>query len=93
MSGRIAACMALPGIVPAVGMFRPASRGTGKDALQVDDLAVSDDAVTIGAWTPESLVKLWQFAPDGSRKVRVSCNRGEQFAPAVTGDRPAPPTS
>lgn len=63
------------------------SPGTGKDALQVGDLTASDDAVTIAARTPDSPDKLWQFAPDGSRRVRVSCNRGEQLSPAAAGGR------
>ncbi|MGW1073046.1 M4 family metallopeptidase [Streptomyces sp. NPDC002537] len=69
------------------------SPGTGKDALRGVGLTASDDAVTVAARTPdtqvrnETLGKLWQFSPDGSRKGRVSCNRGEQLAPAAAGGR------
>ncbi|WP_434587640.1 hypothetical protein [Streptomyces sp. A5-4] len=68
---------------------------TGPDALNVIDLTVSQEAVTIGARTldpeyrNESLAKLWQFSATGSlkddstRKGRVSCNRGEQLSAAA----------
>ncbi|MFB6877969.1 hypothetical protein [Streptomyces sp. NPDC056323] len=36
----------------------------------------------------ETLPKLWQLTPDGSRVQRVSCNRGEQsYAAADSGRR------
>ncbi len=69
------------------------SPGAGKDALQGVTLTASDDAVTVGTRTPdtrpsnETLGKLWQFSPDGSRRSRVSCNRGEQLRPATAGGR------
>ncbi|EPH44292.1 putative Thermostable neutral protease NprT [Streptomyces aurantiacus JA 4570] len=72
----------------------------GPKALNAYDLTVSDDAVTVGARLPdteyrnETLAKLWQFAADGSpaddgtRRGRVSCNRGEQLsAAAVEGSQ------
>lgn len=58
-------------------------------ALIASDLTVSEDALTVVGLTPdsqyrnESLPKLWQLAADGSRKERVSCNRGEQGYPAA----------
>ncbi|MFJ5264701.1 M4 family metallopeptidase [Streptomyces sp. NPDC088387] len=61
---------------------------TGPGAMNVAELTVSEEAVTVGARTQvpeltnESLAKLWQFAPDGSRS-RVSCNRGEQLSAAA----------
>ncbi|MFJ7074013.1 M4 family metallopeptidase [Streptomyces sp. NPDC098781] len=71
---------------------------TGPDALNAYALTASEDTVTVGAYAPdteirnESLPKLHQFAatgsPDapGTRKGRVSCNRGEQSsAAAVAG--------
>ncbi|MEU1816902.1 hypothetical protein ABZ543_17150 [Streptomyces roseifaciens] len=33
----------------------------------------------------ESLGELWQLSRYGSRRSRVSCNRGEQFRPATAG--------
>ncbi|WP_171168763.1 M4 family metallopeptidase [Streptomyces sp. I05A-00742] len=70
------------------------SPATGKDALLGVHLTASDDAVTVLAQTPdpefhnETLSKLWQFSPDGARKGRVSCNRGEQLGGAAdTGTR------
>lgn len=67
---------------------------TGPAALNVADLTVSEEAVTVVARTPsselrnESLAKLWQFGPqagggDGMRRSRVSCNRGEQLSAAA----------
>ncbi|MFD3372861.1 M4 family metallopeptidase [Streptomyces sp. NPDC058697] len=71
---------------------------TGPDALNAYDVTVSEDAVTVGTYLPdteirnESVPKLYQFAAGGSpedpgtRKGRVSCNRGEQAsAAAVAG--------
>ncbi|WP_256105618.1 M4 family metallopeptidase [Streptomyces sp. ODS05-4] len=58
-------------------------------ALIPSDLTVSDTAVTVNAtvpdtaWRNETLPKNWQFTTDGSRKERVSCNRGEQISPAA----------
>ncbi|MFE6171482.1 M4 family metallopeptidase [Streptomyces sp. NPDC056464] len=71
---------------------------TGPGALNAYALTASEDTVTVGAYLPdteirnESLPKLHQFAANGSpdapgtRKGRVSCNRGEQSsAAAVAG--------
>ncbi|MFG2603535.1 M4 family metallopeptidase [Streptomyces sp. NPDC048514] len=65
----------------------------GPGALNVSDLTASAGAVTVVARTPgeetgnASLSKLWQFTPDrtgdGTRRSRVSCNRGEQLAAAA----------
>ncbi|WP_338399827.1 M4 family metallopeptidase [Streptomyces caatingaensis] len=69
------------------------SPATGKDALAAGHLTASEDAVTVGAAAApgatghEALGKVWQFAPDGSRRDRVSCNRGEQLLPAAAGGR------
>ncbi|MEU6484418.1 M4 family metallopeptidase [Streptomyces sp. NPDC046887] len=58
-------------------------------ALIASDLTVSETAVTVNAtvpdttWRNETLPKNWQFTTDGSRKERVSCNRGEQVSPAA----------
>ncbi|MEU9979942.1 M4 family metallopeptidase [Streptomyces sp. NPDC050856] len=58
-------------------------------ALVPDDLTVSGTAVTVSAVLPEmelrneTLSKVWQLTPDGSRKERFSCNRGEQISPAA----------
>lgn len=73
---------------------------TGPDALNAYTLTVSDDSVTVGSYLPdpeirnESIPKLYQFAaggsPDdpGTRRGRVSCNRGEQGpATALTGSQ------
>ncbi|WP_259333914.1 M4 family metallopeptidase [Streptomyces umbrinus] len=73
---------------------------TGPDALNAYDVTVSEDAVTVGTYLPdteirnESVPKLYQFAAAGSpedpgtRKGRVSCNRGEQSsAAAVVGSQ------
>ncbi|MFD7494887.1 M4 family metallopeptidase [Streptomyces sp. NPDC059832] len=66
---------------------------TGDGALFAYDLTASDDAVTVTAQTPdtvyrnETLPKLWQLTPDGSRVQRVSCNRGEQSSAAADGGR------
>ncbi|MEV4038780.1 M4 family metallopeptidase [Streptomyces umbrinus] len=73
---------------------------TGPDALNAYDVTVSEDAVTVGTYLPdteirnESVPKLYQFATGGSpedpgtRKGRVSCNRGEQSsAAAVAGSQ------
>jgi len=73
---------------------------TGPDALNAYDVTVSEDAVTVGTYLPdteirnESVPKLYQFAAGGSpedpgtRKGRVSCNRGEQSsAAAVAGSQ------
>lgn len=73
---------------------------TGPDALNAYDVTVSEDAVTVGTYLPdteirnESVPKLYQFAaadsPEdpGTRKGRVSCNRGEQSsAAAVAGSQ------
>ncbi|MFH8419860.1 M4 family metallopeptidase [Streptomyces sp. NPDC018038] len=62
-------------------------------ALIASDLTVSQDAVTVVGETPgtqyrnESLPKLWQLPTDGSRRERVSCNRGEQSYPAAGAGR------
>ncbi|WP_260609733.1 M4 family metallopeptidase [Streptomyces sp. WAC06614] len=62
-------------------------------ALIASDLTVSQDALTVVGWTPdtryrnESLPKLWQLSTDGSRRDRVSCNRGEQNYPAAGSGR------
>ncbi|MFI2238291.1 M4 family metallopeptidase [Streptomyces chrestomyceticus] len=69
------------------------SPGEGPDALRASQLVATDEAVTIAASTPdtvyrnETLPKLWQFPADGSRRDRVSCNRGEQAWPAMPGGR------
>ncbi|MFI6641289.1 M4 family metallopeptidase [Streptomyces sp. NPDC050504] len=61
------------------------------DALYGYELTASDEAVTVASTTPdtvyrnETLSKLWQIAPDGSSKVRFSCNRGEQLWPTAAG--------
>ncbi|MDN3294545.1 M4 family metallopeptidase [Streptomyces ficellus] len=58
-------------------------------ALIASDLTVSESAVTVNAVLPdtayrnETLPKNWQLTTDGSRKQRVSCNRGEQLSPAA----------
>ncbi|MFJ9811173.1 M4 family metallopeptidase [Streptomyces sp. NPDC101158] len=62
-------------------------------AFIASDLTVSQEALTLVAQTPdtryrnESLPKLWQLATDGSRRERVSCNRGEQNYPAAGAGR------
>ncbi|MFJ9574918.1 M4 family metallopeptidase [Streptomyces sp. NPDC101191] len=62
-------------------------------AFIASDLTVSQEALTLVARTPdaryrnESLPKLWQLATDGSRRERVSCNRGEQSYPAAGAGR------
>ncbi|MFI8828943.1 M4 family metallopeptidase [Streptomyces sp. NPDC053431] len=62
-------------------------------AFVPSDLTVSQDALTLVARTPdtryrnESLPKLWQLTVDGSRRERVSCNRGEQSYPAAGAGR------
>ncbi|TQK51914.1 Zn-dependent metalloprotease [Streptomyces sp. SLBN-118] len=62
-------------------------------ALMPFDLTVSDTAVTVNSALPDaalrndSLPKLWQLTTDGSRKERVSCNRGEQISPAAVSGR------
>nr|WP_229891629.1 M4 family metallopeptidase [Streptomyces mashuensis] len=76
------------------------SKETGPDALFAGALTASDDAVTVTAYhrdwawpAPGSqyrndiLPKLWQFSTDGSRRDRVSCNRGEQSQAAAAGGR------
>ncbi|MFC5722421.1 M4 family metallopeptidase [Streptomyces gamaensis] len=69
------------------------SPATGKNALQARYLTASDDAVTVGTEPPagevrqETLARLWQFTSDGTRRERVSCNRGEQVLPASVGGR------
>ncbi|MFF8714148.1 hypothetical protein ACF07T_22310 [Streptomyces sp. NPDC015184] len=67
---------------------------TGDGALFAYDLTASDEAVTVSAQVPdttyrnETLSKLWQLTPDGSRVQWVSCNRGEQsYAAADSGRR------
>ncbi|OKK06480.1 metalloprotease [Streptomyces sp. CB03234] len=58
-------------------------------ALIAADLTVSESAVTVNASLPdtsyrnETLPKNWQLTTDGTRKDRVSCNRGEQLSPAA----------
>ncbi|MEU1407305.1 hypothetical protein ABZ471_34020 [Streptomyces sp. NPDC005728] len=74
-------------------VLRYSSVQTFGTALNISDLTVSGQAVTMVARTPlaelnnASLSKLWQFAPehkgDGPRRSRVSCNRGEQLAAAA----------
>ncbi|GGP43369.1 M4 family metallopeptidase [Streptomyces abikoensis] len=67
------------------------SPGQGEDALYGVGLTASEDAVTVTARTPDSalrndtLSRLWQFSTDGSRKGRVSCDRGEQLGAAAAG--------
>lgn len=62
-------------------------------ALIASDLTVSQDALTVVGQTPdtryrnETLPKLWQLPTDGSRRERVSCNRGEQGYPAAGAGR------
>ncbi|MFJ2738537.1 M4 family metallopeptidase [Streptomyces sp. NPDC087440] len=68
---------------------------TGPNALNMYDLTVSADTVTVGTYVPDTAIrnestgKLHQFAasgaPDapGTYKGRVSCNRGEQIAAAA----------
>ncbi|MFG3343475.1 M4 family metallopeptidase [Streptomyces sp. NPDC048018] len=62
-------------------------------AFIASGLTVSQDALTLVAQTPdtryrnESLPKLWQLTTDGSRRERVSCNRGEQSHPAAGAGR------
>ncbi|MEU5079571.1 MULTISPECIES: M4 family metallopeptidase [Streptomyces] len=66
---------------------------TGPDALNVSEVTAGADAVTMVARTPAAevsnaaLSKLWQFTPDhkgdGTRRARVSCNRGEQLSAAA----------
>jgi hypothetical protein len=69
------------------------SPGSGKDALRTVDLSASEDAMTVAAATPDTrvpggtLTKVWQLSPDGSRKERVSCNRGEQLSPTAAEGR------
>ncbi|RLU83052.1 peptidase M4 family protein [Streptomyces griseocarneus] len=69
------------------------SPGTGKDALRATGLSASEDAVTVAAATPdtqarnETLGKVWQLSPDGARRDRVSCNRGEQLMPVAADGR------
>ncbi|MGA5099353.1 M4 family metallopeptidase [Streptomyces lavendulocolor] len=64
--------------------------GEGKPgALIASELTVSETAVTVNASLPdtayrnETLPKNWQLTTDGTRKERVSCNRGEQLSPAA----------
>ncbi|MFF4225422.1 M4 family metallopeptidase [Streptomyces abikoensis] len=67
------------------------SKEQGADALYPEGLTASEDAVTVSSRTPgtpgsrsnETLPKLWQFSTDGSRRARMSCNRGEQGLPAA----------
>ncbi|MER5781670.1 hypothetical protein ABT104_08100 [Streptomyces mobaraensis] len=69
------------------------SPATGRDAMIIDGLTASDDAVTVAARSadgttgPETPAKLWQFSPDGTRRERVSCDGGGQFSPASAGGR------
>ncbi len=69
------------------------SPASGEDALIIDGLTVSEDAVTVAARTvggttgPGTAAKLWQFSPDGTRRERVSCNGGDQVSPASAGAR------
>ncbi|QLE75694.1 M4 family peptidase [Streptomyces rectiverticillatus] len=79
------------------------SPGTGKDALHGTGLTASDEAVTVSVRAPdpqapgpraqdpqlryEALDRLWQLSPDGSRRERVSCNRGEQLSHASADGR------
>ncbi|MFC5148766.1 M4 family metallopeptidase [Streptomyces aureoversilis] len=74
------------------------SPGTGKDALHGTGLTASDEAVTVSVRAPdpqapdpqlryEALDRLWQLSPDGARRERVSCNRGEQLSHASAGGR------
>ncbi|MET8745439.1 hypothetical protein [Streptomyces sp. NPDC004728] len=74
--------------------LKDVSPETGDGALFAYDLTASDEAVTVTAQTPdtvyrnETLPKLWQLTPDGSRVQRVSCNRGGQsYAAADSGRR------
>ncbi|GAB2907131.1 hypothetical protein GCM10027075_03470 [Streptomyces heilongjiangensis] len=65
------------------------SAETGPQALNVSHVTASEGAVTMVARKPdtvlrnEALSKLWQFSPDGDRRDRVSCNRGEQLSAAA----------
>ncbi|MEU5437380.1 M4 family metallopeptidase [Streptomyces sp. NPDC020719] len=69
------------------------SAEAGPGALIPFDLTASDDAVTVNTLLPdtryrnETLPKLWQLSADGTRKERVSCNRGEQLYPSSAGGR------
>ncbi|MFI9205629.1 M4 family metallopeptidase [Streptomyces sp. NPDC053048] len=69
------------------------SKEQGPDALYASALTASGDAVTVTSQTPdtqyrnETSPKLWQFAADGTRLGRVSCNRGEQSGAAAVGGR------
>ncbi|MFF0062052.1 M4 family metallopeptidase [Streptomyces sp. NPDC005279] len=62
-------------------------------ALISSDLTSSEEAVTVNGALPgtalrnESLPKLWQLTTNGSRRERVSCNRGEQVSPAAVSGR------
>ncbi|MFK8909161.1 M4 family metallopeptidase [Streptomyces sp. YS-3] len=65
----------------------------GPGALFPFDLTASDDAVTVNSTPPdtqyrnETLPKLWQLSADGTRRERLSCNRGEQLYPSAAGGR------
>ncbi|MEU7105787.1 M4 family metallopeptidase [Streptomyces sp. NPDC046215] len=69
------------------------SKEKGEGALHPYDLTASETAVTVASQAPdteyrnETMSKLWQFAADGSSRARVSCNRGEQAAPAAAGGK------
>ncbi|OAR24776.1 metalloprotease [Streptomyces sp. ERV7] len=69
------------------------SAESGPGALIAFDLTASDDAVTVNTLLPdtqyrnETLPKLWQLSADGTRKERLSCNRGEQLYPSAAGGR------
>ncbi|WP_369383481.1 M4 family metallopeptidase [Streptomyces sp. cg36] len=69
------------------------SAESGSAALIPFDLTASDDAVTVNTLLPdiqyrnETLPKLWQLSTDGSRKERLSCNRGEQLYPSAAAGR------
>ncbi|NUK03797.1 M4 family metallopeptidase [Streptomyces lunaelactis] len=85
-----------------MGVHRSGLDGTGTvdispeskpGALLPFDLTASEDAVTVNSVLPgfqlrnESLPKLWQLTTDGSRRERVSCNRGEQLSPAAVSGK------
>ncbi|MFE4512957.1 hypothetical protein ACFRMQ_02000 [Kitasatospora sp. NPDC056783] len=69
------------------------SPASGADALLIDGLTASEDAVTVSARTvdgttgPGAPAKLWQFSPDGAHRERVSCNHGDQLLPAAADAR------
>ncbi|MFH8217845.1 M4 family metallopeptidase [Streptomyces sp. NPDC018057] len=73
------------------------SPGSGPDALNAYDLAVSEDTAVVGTYLPDTVIrnestpKLYQFAANGTpgapgtRLGRVSCNRGAQTGASAPG--------